>query len=760
MKLKVRIANLIIAIMIALFATGAAFAWFTAQDFTLPINGATVGAYFRDGTGAPDDPFSIGNATQFFNFVWLQNTGKFDKDNPTSADGLYYFDLEPYEKNEIDMSSVVVAPVGNAKYPFNDIFDGKGYTISNLVVSTNKSVLRDAPAGEDYQFANSVGMFGSTGEKSEIKNFILNNPTVEVYKPTDAENSSEHPYYSPETTTDPQAVGLAIGYVANKAQSIGVIGGRLAVRERNYKTVNSIIGSISETVLNDQNITGGGELGTGGSGSAFGASFDFDDILSRLYKIYVGKYGKEYIKNDEVLAKNNGLPTVDNSSSEPVPGKGEKLPFSIVPENEAEPTKGSIYSGDNARELIADNNVGYIMGNQIKHKSGTLTFGEKLVEPDGFWDNPNAYGSALADSNKKTPSDSKHVPAWLYKNVWDGNYDTNNTTYVPARGFLPLTENEFNSLPETIKSIIPDVPAGKTISQDYAGIRPSQQYNNPTTAGSQGLTDSNTAWDYHGQISWLGKTYGNDVANGTSGGVLLPNTGIWFKPSQTGIVRIVMYTDDSGAGFTLLKIKRENATPSNPFYNNPTENGSDVTITTVCKEKLPAYVLFYFEYTLTAQEIEDNNIDFYILGPEGDSNGATFLYLDMGASATDTESDTNYADPEKAITAIDFIYEGVTITQEQITTEGKTINIGSFVKNDNTLYAETGAMLSFSGSGAIVCFYYRKDDDVGTFIAAYYTTDSDTKLVTSKEKKEIIINPNGNDITIEENYNEPMWVPS
>ncbi|MDE7087202.1 MAG: hypothetical protein K2O67_03315, partial [Clostridia bacterium] len=211
---------LILAIIVAVFAVGYAFAWlFDYKGTDLIINGSSAGAYFAGGTGKEDDPYIITNSTHMYNLAWLQNTGRLiDPLDPAKNQKKYYFKLGA----NVQMKGVKLPPIGNDEYPFISEFDGKGYTISNLQITTDKSQLYACPVKNDpnYKFSNAVGLFGKTGNISDgdkccIKNFILQDPEVEVSAAATA------PYNNGANKAN-NSVGLAVGYVAGVCQSIGV----------------------------------------------------------------------------------------------------------------------------------------------------------------------------------------------------------------------------------------------------------------------------------------------------------------------------------------------------------------------------------------------------------------------------------------------------------------------------------------------------------------------------------------------------------
>ena len=257
-----KILNLIFALFLAVFSISYVFAWF-ADGTKVPLNvGGQASAYFAYGDGLSEETaFGITEPIHLYNLSWLQNSGMIESNT--------YFELG----KSINMSDYWLAPIGNDANPFEGVFNGNGYTISNLKVTTDKSRLRfNDPAAADgtngtknYAFSNSVGMFGKTLGNvaetdgsfivtggAEIKNFILDEPRVEV---------SDSNFSTPVTSTADDdktyesasrlSIGFAIGHVGYKASSIGVIGGKLRVGRSSYTTYNSIIGNLGTGVTSD-----------------------------------------------------------------------------------------------------------------------------------------------------------------------------------------------------------------------------------------------------------------------------------------------------------------------------------------------------------------------------------------------------------------------------------------------------------------------------------------------------------------------------
>lgn len=256
-----KILNLIFALFLAVFSISYVFAWF-ADGTKVPLNvGGQASAYFAYGDGTESDPYGITDPIHLYNLSWLQNSGKFD-------DTTYYFEINENLEGALDMSGYWLAPIGNFEHPFKGVFNGSGKTIKGLQVTTNKSLLQsnDPAKYSSYLFSNAVGFFGKTGSSAQIRNFILDNPKVEV------EAGDEMYCSTTETGTDGQVVdtkvvGFAVGEdngsttdgttTTAAISNIGVIGGVLSVQRADYQTKNAIIGSTALQGSTDGDTTSG-----------------------------------------------------------------------------------------------------------------------------------------------------------------------------------------------------------------------------------------------------------------------------------------------------------------------------------------------------------------------------------------------------------------------------------------------------------------------------------------------------------------------
>lgn len=686
----IKIINLIFFIVAVLVVVGQAFAWFTIEQKSTKtgFGGSSTSAYFAGGSGTSSDPYLISDKQHLYNLAWLQDKGLLVSSESTTD--ILCFKVT----QDINMAGMILPPIGTADNPFNGSFDGGGNTISNLNISTDYNVLTKAPS-YSATFSNYVGMFGMTGASSVIKNFILVDPRVEVADLTE----SSVKYYSGETKVDTSgnsggsyyAVGLAVGNVQGKVSSIGVKKsssgsrtGQLSVQVNGYTTYNGILGRVDTTKAF---ITGSSS--SSGDGNSFGANFNVTGMLDRLNKI------KENKGSSDIL-----LPTVTtNSDGTMTIGSGQKMAFSVEDE-----WANVYYNGTATKmEKVSSLNTGYFLGNLNKIQQLDLTFGEPLENVNGNYYVKGTTEAPTADS----------VPNIFYK------YNGNTTPGYYSSSYLePITTDSetYASLPEDIKSLLPS-STGDEVSYTTIKLGTSRW----TVSSDVGKEEAESSYPFYynsyysateysnmGQISWDGNTYGNgyydgnktilltENADGTTSadyvsdysyyffyntdGVVLPTNGIWFKPSfknrGSQKIRFVMLAESNTDSVVLLQVKREGANVENPF----TLTSNTLKFKVLLSTQLPAYVLVYYEIDIPDNYYTDGNLEYVIINQTG--SGAHFVYMDIGASgdnnsssATEGEYTTSYD-----VSAVDFIYEGVTIS-----------STGNFVTGaDNTLYQPSG----------------------------------------------------------------------
>lgn len=119
-----------------------------------------VCGYAINGDGSADNPYQIGNVDELYEFASIVNEGSVDANGVLTAD-IVVNNLQP-ELFDGNYEGVKLwNPIcGKLLEKYDGLFDGKGHSISGLVVSPNKDL---------YSF----GFFGTCSEKSIVKNLII-----------------------------------------------------------------------------------------------------------------------------------------------------------------------------------------------------------------------------------------------------------------------------------------------------------------------------------------------------------------------------------------------------------------------------------------------------------------------------------------------------------------------------------------------------------------------------------------------------------
>lgn len=165
MKSKIRrflIVGLLPVLLVGIFSTAisltlAAYLNINKNSVSLDYKAETIGStYFAGGSGTTADPYQISTASQLKNLQALNSIGLFGPGN--------FFIL----KNDITWTADdgALLPIGTDDVPFSGNFDGKGKTITDLVVNGGNTT--------------DVGMFGYVSITGTVKNFILYHPTINL----------------------------------------------------------------------------------------------------------------------------------------------------------------------------------------------------------------------------------------------------------------------------------------------------------------------------------------------------------------------------------------------------------------------------------------------------------------------------------------------------------------------------------------------------------------------------------------------------
>lgn len=374
-------------------STCVSLSWFN-KGFNINFDnqtGKSLANYFASGDGSKGKPYTITESIHFYNFAWLQYLGEFNK-NATGSDSVEqkYFKLG----KDVDMTGLVVPPVGTIANPFVGNFDGNDKTINNLIVSNSfndfgtkhPSVVN---AG-NFETINIVGTFGVVGNLStnfkynstinEVMNLYLDNVTL-------------------KTNTPNLLVGIFAGYVNGKINNCGVHYSKIEIANKTqyYLTNNEIVDKYIDKKISNYTLLGAynntdyywdGEPGFGGSGPDFGGSISMLALNRRIN--YIAAITKA--ENRESTIFNNA-----NYRLNLVLGTGYKEPYwkdpgatiftylndgTCLPINIDESTAfagdeiiskankrhtSNFYSSNTSEDgLIKSNNTGYLIGGNNK----------------------------------------------------------------------------------------------------------------------------------------------------------------------------------------------------------------------------------------------------------------------------------------------------------------------------------------------------------------------------------------------------------
>lgn len=151
---------------IAVSAATTLAAYIDVATYNVSVNYETEGVgatYFGGGSGTTAAPYLIGTADHLRNLQKLNSLGMFNSAT--------VFNMSA----DITWTGDALLPIGSDDMPFEGVFDGKGHTITSLVVNGNQTW--------------DIGMFGYVSITGTIKNFILDKPTINVGANTNGGNA-------------------------------------------------------------------------------------------------------------------------------------------------------------------------------------------------------------------------------------------------------------------------------------------------------------------------------------------------------------------------------------------------------------------------------------------------------------------------------------------------------------------------------------------------------------------------------------------
>ena len=383
-----------------------AVAWFCSEHVIEPeFSGSAITGYL-DGDGTKAVPYKLRNATDVYNFAWLQYMGYFNKEGDDGKITQYYFEL----MNDIDMGGIIIPPIGTTVFPFVGHFKGNGYCISDVTVSNYLD-------GDEAQFGivkrplsvtniegtevSITGFFGVVGAlDDEMAAKLIDDSQVSVIgEKVNAVHDLFLDNITIRTETDESLIGLLAGYVNCSISNVGLgqcalhIGNKTlplsALEMQQSISMFSLIGNHHEDNVfwgdkptGDSGTTGGdGDLGWGGS-------IDMMELNKRITYIFgstAANYGSNtgYVYN---LTNVFGFTGSMASKKSPYSNhnqtvylmQGTMLPLSVdetmfqnqtTGQNNCETTP---YYQSSSEELVRSNNTGYIVGGGTSYSAAFI----------------------------------------------------------------------------------------------------------------------------------------------------------------------------------------------------------------------------------------------------------------------------------------------------------------------------------------------------------------------------------------------------
>ena len=313
---KIAITVLLAVLCFVLLLEPLTLAWMSDNGMGSPIDitGNVHKSYFASGNGSAEDPFEIAAPVQLYYFAWLQYLGLFnvDENEDGEIDTVYHF----YLSHDLDMCyesfgetvQYILPPIGTQEYPFLGTFDGKGHTVTDLIVKNVYDENMDAPEGstnQSNQLENIeiVGFFGVVGAYNGQSAPSSVTPTVQ---------NVALEKLTVETQTNNALIGLVAGYVNGVVNAAGVLGATMVVKEgtialdtKNYTSNLSdygLVGYCTDDYKDDMYVLDLSldklDISTpelivpevGGEGSiGWGGSVTMESIYTWLYDIQVNK---------------------------------------------------------------------------------------------------------------------------------------------------------------------------------------------------------------------------------------------------------------------------------------------------------------------------------------------------------------------------------------------------------------------------------------------------------------------------------------
>jgi len=436
-KLHMKLSLLILLLIgVICVTTTSIYAWYLGyvglDPKTDEIRISANSTYYAAGNGTKENPYIITKPRHLYNLAWLQDLGYYDetKDSDTSTSEIdpFYFELGAnLDMSELKRNGVQTAlpPIGIDEHPFVANFNGNGYVISNLLISTdfaNQNYIKPSTKvldehSETY-LSNTIqtsylGTFGYVGSKTkgttlstEVTNFTIAKARV--------------------NTTNNVLAGFIAGYADNDLSKIGVYYSNFDFSSNvgpisGYSFVSSY-GLVGDYNYDDDKISWEDRPTSGGVG--YGTSTDIHELYTNLGGIDGNSIGK--LEAYPFRAKNG---TKVNPSA------------SQISMNLSSGTK-NVYASKTQEAVTTGNNIGYYVGSDIKvyNKPSGVDYSKFYYPGD------SAYSQELPSNGHNAPSEE--IVEYLTKTQTDseGNTYKNGDYLIRMTGNSQLDTNNEGGL--------------------------------------------------------------------------------------------------------------------------------------------------------------------------------------------------------------------------------------------------------------------------------------------------------------------------
>ena len=666
-------------------STCVSLSWFN-KGFNINFDnqtGKSLANYFASGDGTKDKPYTITESIHFYNFAWLQYLGEFNK-NATGTDSIAqkYFRLD----KDINMSDIVVPPVGTATYPFVGNFDGNDKTINNLTVSNtfndfgakHPSVVNE----DNFQTINIVGTFGVVGKLStdlsyktsinEVKNLYLDNVIL-------------------KTNTPNLLVGIFAGYVNGNINNCGVHYSKIEIANNTkyYSTDNATVNGYINKNISNYTLLGAynnadyywdGEPGFNDGGNDFGGSIDLYNLDKRIHNINLrsdtnkkDKTQDNSLYNDYIRYTNQNFNLVnvsnyDNSTTNEYNNSearsindGSFLPLNVDVSKVDEYSNSSLVS----EETILPNNTGYLVGGgYMSSTSGAIKI-QRIAEKN-LSEKKKLINFFIGDNTSQINATNIAFSYWdptskTTKRIKDKENEAN----FKDNNFINSNDPALSRYEDVKKDIIELLVNNKDKDSRFAS--PLLFFNKTDLTKQENIATLKEAY-----ICGTSPKLNYQMYKG----------GINFTLTKSGRLAFVMPTirdADKAEMFNLYKVMRNEK-------NQITGNKEMTDVLPSTGSGLNSQSIYYCEIPLEKGD--------YFLGATGSSKVPYFMYLDIGASASST------VETRTALTNVDFV-------DTTLVNGVKTLN-----KVDSTNLSKVAFKISGTFDSDYIYYFRRKGNTV------------------------------------------------